>query len=207
MEYCAAGKSGVKVSRLGLGAMGFGDRVVAILGAGPGTEPRDFPPCDRAGINFIDTCDYYSAGASEEIVGRLVAEVGNRAELVIATKVGNPMGRDANARGYSRKHIIEAAEASLRRLRTDYIDVYQTHIWDPATDLEEMVEAFDHLVRPARCCTSASPTCRSGSSPLRISMPSDMGWRSSHPCRTITICSGVRMSASCCRSAGRKGLG
>ena len=104
----------------------------------------------EAGINFIDTCDYYSAGISEEIVGTLVAEHGNRAELVIATKVGNPMGRDANARGFSRKHIIDAAERSLRRLRTDHIDIYQTHIWDPATNLEEMVTAFDHLVRAGK---------------------------------------------------------
>src|SRR6185437_4292617 len=83
-----------------------------------------------AGINFIDTCDYYSSGASEEIVGTLIAEHGSRAEFVLATKVGNPMGHDANARGYSRKHIVEAVERSLRRLRTDYIDLYQTHIWD-----------------------------------------------------------------------------
>jgi aryl-alcohol dehydrogenase-like predicted oxidoreductase len=104
----------------------------------------------EAGINFIDTCDYYSSGASEEIVGTLAAEFGNRSELVIATKVGNPMGRGANARGYSRKHIVEAAEQSLRRLRTDHIDIYQTHIWDPTTNLEEMVDAFDHLVRTGK---------------------------------------------------------
>ena len=113
---------------------------------------------------------------SEEIVGTLVAENGNRSELVIATKVGNPMGRDANARGYSRKHIIDAAERSLRRLRTDYIDIYQTHIWDPATNLEEMIGGVrSSRSRRARCCTSGSPTCRSGSSRRRISMPSGTG--------------------------------
>ncbi len=104
----------------------------------------------EAGINFINTCDYYSAGVSEEIVGTLVAEHGNRDELVIATKVGNPMGRDANARGFSRKHIINAAEKSLRRLRTDHVDLYQTHIWDPTTNLDEMMAAFDHLVRAGK---------------------------------------------------------
>ena len=82
------------------------------MGAGRSNDSRAvFRRAIDAGVNVIDTCDYYSAGVSEEIVGTLVAETGNRAELVIATKVGNPMGRDANARGYSRKHIIEAENA------------------------------------------------------------------------------------------------
>ena len=150
MDYVRLGRAGLRVSRLGLGAMGFGDRSWRSWVLDQEQSRAVFRRAMAAGINFIDTCDYYSAGASEEIVGTLVAESGNRAELVIATKVGNPMGRDANARGYSRKHIIQAVEASLRRLRTDYIDIYQTHIWDPATNLEEMVEAFDHLVRSGK---------------------------------------------------------
>jgi aryl-alcohol dehydrogenase-like predicted oxidoreductase len=103
-----------------------------------------------AGISVIDTCDYYSAGLSETIVGTLVAETGSRADLVIATKGGNPMGKGANARGYSRKHLFEAVDQSLRRLRTDYIDIHQTHIWDPATDLAEMMDAYDDLVRAGK---------------------------------------------------------
>jgi aryl-alcohol dehydrogenase-like predicted oxidoreductase len=150
MEYVRLGRSGLKVSRLGLGAMGFGDRSWRSWVLDLDQSRVVFRRAIEAGINFIDTCDYYSAGRSEEIVGTLVAEHGNRAELVIATKVGNPMGRDANARGFSRKHIIDAAERSLRRLRTDHIDIYQTHIWDPSTNLEEMVEAFDHLVRAGK---------------------------------------------------------
>lgn len=150
MEYVRLGRSSLKVSRLGLGAMGFGDRSWRSWVLDLDQSRAVFRRAMDAGINFIDTCDYYSAGASEEIVGTLAAEFGNRAELVIATKVGNPMGRDANARGYSRKHIIDAAENSLRRLRTDYIDIYQTHIWDPATNLEEMTEAFDQLVRAGK---------------------------------------------------------
>jgi 1-deoxyxylulose-5-phosphate synthase len=150
MEYVRLGRAGLKVSRLGLGAMGFGDRSWRSWVLDLDQSRAVFRRAMEAGINFIDTCDYYSAGASEEIVGTLAAEFGNRAELVIATKVGNPMGRDANARGYSRKHIIDAAENSLRRLRTDHIDIYQTHIWDPATNLEEMTEAFDHLVRAGK---------------------------------------------------------
>jgi 1-deoxyxylulose-5-phosphate synthase len=150
MDYVRLGRAGVKISRLGLGAMGFGDRSWRSWVLGLEQSRAVFRPAVEAGINFIDTCDYYSSGASEEIVGTLAAECGNRSELVIGTKVGNPMGRDPNARGYSRKHIVDAAEQSLRRLRTDYIDIYQTHIWDRAANLEEMVEAFDRLVRAGK---------------------------------------------------------
>lgn len=150
MEYVRLGRSGLKVSRLGLGAMGFGDTSWRSWVLDLDGSRTIFRRAIEAGINFIDTCDYYSAGVSETIVGALLAEHGNRAELVIATKAGNPMGRDANARGFSRKHIVDAAERSLRRLGTDYIDIYQTHIWDPATNLEEMMEAFDHLVRSGK---------------------------------------------------------
>ncbi len=150
MEYVRLGRAGLTVSRIGLGAMGFGDRSWRPWVLDLDQSRSVFRRAIEAGINFIDTCDYYSAGVSEEIVGTLVAEFGSRAELVIATKVGNPMGSDANARGFSRKHIIDAAERSLRRLRTDYVDIYQTHIWDPTTNLEEMTEAFDHLVRAGK---------------------------------------------------------
>src|SRR5580692_6466758 len=150
MNYVRLGRSGLKISRLGLGAMGFGDTSWRSWVLDLDQSRAVFRRAIEAGINFIDTCDYYSAGMSEEIVGTLVAEHGNRNELVIATKVGNPMGRDANARGFSRKHIIDAAEHSLRRLRTDHIDIYQTHIWDKSTNLEEMAEAFDHLVRAGK---------------------------------------------------------
>ena len=98
-----------------------------------------------AGINFMGACDYYSAGASEEIVVALIAD-GNRGAFVLATKVGNPMGRDAHARGYSREHFIEAAEHSQRRLRTDYIDLYQTHIWESS----RQPRGDGRVVRPAR---------------------------------------------------------
>lgn len=150
MNHVRLGRAGLKVSRLGLGAMGFGDRSWRSWVLDVEESRAVFRRAVEAGINFIDTCDYYSSGASEEIVGTLAAEIGRRSELVIATKVGNPMGRDANARGYSRKHILEAAEQSLRRLRTDYIDLYQTHIWDSGTNLEEMVEAFDRLVQAGK---------------------------------------------------------
>jgi 1-deoxyxylulose-5-phosphate synthase len=147
MDYVRLGRSSLKVSRLSLGAMGFGD---------PGWRSWVLPfeqsqgifhRALDAGINLIDTCDYYSSGVSEEIVGRLIAESIPRSEIIIATKAGNPMGRGPNARGYSRKHLFDAVDQSLHRLQTDYIDLYQTHIWDPATDLAEMMDAFDDLVR------------------------------------------------------------
>jgi aryl-alcohol dehydrogenase (NADP+) len=102
------------------------------------------------GINFIDTCDFYSSGQSEIVVGHLLKEFVKRDEIVLATKVGNPMGKGPNAKGFSRKHLFEAVDQSLKRLGTDYIDLYQTHIWDSATNLEEMTEAFDALVRSGR---------------------------------------------------------
>jgi aryl-alcohol dehydrogenase-like predicted oxidoreductase len=102
------------------------------------------------GITAIDTCDYYSNGRSEEIVGRALKDFVKRDEIVLATKVGMPMGKGPNARGFSRKHIVEALEQSLRRLQVDYIDLYQTHIWDPATNIAEMMQAFHDLVRAGK---------------------------------------------------------
>ncbi len=150
MEYKRLGASNLKVSRLGLGAMGIGHpswrEWVLDENASRPIVKRAF----EAGINFIDTCDYYSNGESEIVVGRLIKEFAKRDEVVLATKVGNPMGKGPNARGYSRKHLFEAIDASLKRLGTDYIDLYQTHIWDPTTNLEEMIESLDALVASGR---------------------------------------------------------
>ena len=150
MEYVRLGRTNLKISRLGLGAMAFGSRRWRdwIL-----EEDEAKPIIDRAldlGINFFDTSDYYSGGESEAVLGRCLLSRVAREQVVIATKVGNPMGASATERGYSRKHVMHAVDASLRRLGTDYIDLYQTHIWDPDTDLEEMVTAFDDLVRAGK---------------------------------------------------------
>ncbi len=147
MEYVRLGRSSLRVSRIGFGAMGVGAKRWRswVL-----TEEEARPLVRRAleaGINLFDTCDYYSGGESETILGRLLKEAARPEEVVIATKLGNPMGKGPNARGYSRKHIVEAAEASLRRLGVERIDLLQTHIWDPATEIDEMVAAFDDLVR------------------------------------------------------------
>src|ERR1041385_6905560 len=150
MEYSRLGNSNLKISRLGLGAMGIGSPSWRewVL-----DENASRPIVQRAfdlGINFIDTCDFYSSGQSEIVVGRLLKDLVKREEIVVATKVGNPMGKGPNARGFSRKHLFEAVDQSLKRLGTDYIDLYQTHIWDPSTNLEEMADAFDALVRSGR---------------------------------------------------------
>jgi 1-deoxyxylulose-5-phosphate synthase len=150
MEHVRLGRSSLRVSRIALGAMGIGDprwRSWVL------TEEQAKPVVRRAlesGITLFDTCDYYSAGQSEIILGRLLREMARREEIVIATKLGNPMGKGPNARGYSRKHITAAAEASLKRLGVETIDLLQTHIWDPTADIDEMIRAFDDLVRAGK---------------------------------------------------------
>lgn len=150
MDHVTLGRSSLKVSRLCFGMMGMGakswrDWVLEREEALPLLDAA----C-AAGFNFFDTCDFYSAGASEEILGEFMASRGNRNQIVVATKLGNPMEKGPNGRGYSRKHVVEAVEASLRRLKTDRIDLCQTHIWDSSTNIEEMVEAFDLLVRQGK---------------------------------------------------------
>jgi aryl-alcohol dehydrogenase-like predicted oxidoreductase len=142
MNYRFLGKTGLRVSELCLGAMTFGRPNEA-------TEKESFAMMDRflsAGGNFIDTANVYTTGVSEEIVGRWLKKQ-NRDDLVVATKVRFPMGDGPNDLGLSRKHILSSAEASLRRLQTDYIDLYQVHCWDPKTPLEETLSTLNGLVR------------------------------------------------------------
>jgi aryl-alcohol dehydrogenase-like predicted oxidoreductase len=150
MEHVRLGQSNLMVSRIGFGAMGIGDRSWRSWV----TEEREARGLVEAalelGIDFFDTCDYYSAGESERILGRTLLDMVPREQVVIATKVGNPMGPGANSRGYSRKHIFDAVDASLRRLGTDYIDLYQTHIWQTDTYIEETIAAFNDLVRAGK---------------------------------------------------------
>lgn len=146
MDYLNLGKTNLKISRISLGAMGIGDPAWrSWVLAEDEAQPIVRQALD-AGINFFDTCNFYAAGVSEEILGRLLKGFAPRNEVVIATKMGMPMGPAVNDRGYSRKHIMAAIDDSLRRLGTDYVDLYQTHIWDPTTNLEEMMYAFDAVV-------------------------------------------------------------
>ncbi len=143
MEYRFLGKTGMKVSELCLGAMTFGRET---------SEPDSYTMMDRfadAGGNFIDTANVYSTGLSETIVGKWLKGK-PRQDWVIATKVRWPMSDGLNDVGLSRKHILDAVEGSLRRLGTDYIDLYQTHGWDSASPLEETLSTLDGLVKAGK---------------------------------------------------------
>ncbi len=147
MEYANLGRTGLKVSRLCLGMMSYGTKQWRewVL-----SEEEGRPFVQRAleaGINFFDTADMYSRGASEEVLGRAMRDMARRDEVVIATKVFNPMGDKPNQGGLSRKHILEAIDASLGRLQMDYVDLYQIHRFDPDTPIEETVEALHDVVR------------------------------------------------------------
>jgi aryl-alcohol dehydrogenase-like predicted oxidoreductase len=150
MYYQRLGKSGLQVSRLCLGMMTYGTPEWRewVL-----DEDKSRPFIKAAlelGINFFDTANVYSLGVSEEITGRALKDFARREEVVIATKVFFPMGDKPNQRGLSRLHIMQAVEDSLRRLGTDYIDLYQIHRWDPKTPIEETLEALHDLVKSGK---------------------------------------------------------
>jgi aryl-alcohol dehydrogenase-like predicted oxidoreductase len=146
MQYRQLGSSGLRVSTLTLGTMGFGGTgwasPVGQIGVAGARE--QLAVARDAGVNLIDTADVYSNGLSEEILGEALGN--DRDDVLIATKVRMPMGEGPNDAGLSRHHIIRSVEASLRRLRTDHIDLYQVHEWDGQTPLEETLSALDHLV-------------------------------------------------------------
>jgi aryl-alcohol dehydrogenase-like predicted oxidoreductase len=151
MQYVNLGKTGLKVSKLCLGCMTYGDHSWRewIL-----TEDQSRPFLKQAmdaGINFYDTANVYSYGASETVLGNFFHDQGiKRDDVVIATKVYSEMGPGPNQRGLSRKAIFQELDASLRRLRTDFVDLYQTHRWDPATPIEETMDALDDCVRSGK---------------------------------------------------------
>ena len=149
MEYVRLGRTGLKVSRLCLGCMSFGSGFDWML-----PEEPSFAIIRKAldaGINFFDTADVYSNGESEQILGRALEAFGvKREEVVIATKVYNPMGPGPNQRGLSRKHILESIDESLWRLGLDYVDLYQIHRFDLETPIEETLEALMQVIRDGK---------------------------------------------------------
>ena len=152
MQYVALGKSGLKVSRICLGCMSFAG---SVEGRAPWMLDEDasrpvFRHAVEAGINFFDTANVYARGASEEVTGRLIREFLPRQEAVIATKVNGRMRDDPNGAGLSRKAILNEIDASLRRLGTDYVDLYQIHRWDYTTPIEETLDALDTVVRSGK---------------------------------------------------------
>ena len=150
METVRFGKTGMRVSRICLGCMTYGS-----------TKWREWVLEEEAarpfirealekGINFFDTADVYSQGASEEILGRALKEYARRSEVVVATKVHGVMGAAANMKGLSRKHVMEGIDSSLKRLGMDYVDLYQIHRFDPETPIEETLEALNDVVRAGK---------------------------------------------------------
>ena len=151
MQYLNLGATGLKVSRLCLGTMTYGSKKWREWILEEEESKPYFRSALEAGINFFDTADVYSLGASEEITGRALKEFGpSRDKVVIATKVFNAMGNDPNQQGLSRKHIFHAIDDSLRRLGTDYVDLYQIHRFDYETPIEETLEALDDIVRAGK---------------------------------------------------------
>jgi len=158
MQYANLGNSGLKVSRICLGCMSYGERSATPPGQAPRWEwalgeEQARPFIRRAlelGINFFDTANVYSHGSSEEILGRALRDFAKRDEIVIATKVHGVMRADANGHGLSRKSILTEIDASLRRLGTDYVDLYQIHRWDSETPLEETLDALGDVVRSGK---------------------------------------------------------
>ncbi|MFF7710190.1 aldo/keto reductase [Pseudomonas sp. NPDC007930] len=150
MDYVRLGSAGLKVSKLCLGCMTYGapswrDWVLDEAASRPFIRQAL-----DAGINFFDTADMYSLGASEQVLGKALLDYSRREDVVLATKVFHPMGEQPNARGLSRKHILASIDASLARLGTDYVDLYIIHRFDPDTPLLETLEALDTVVRSGR---------------------------------------------------------
>ena len=145
------GSTGLKVSRICLGMMSYGDPTMRKWTLDEDAAGQFVQRSAEAGINFFDTADVYSNGTSEEVTGRLLGKYfGHREDYVLATKVFSPMGEGPNDRGLSRKHIMSAIDASLRRLGTDYVDLYQIHRWDPETPIEETMAALHDVVQAGK---------------------------------------------------------
>jgi aryl-alcohol dehydrogenase-like predicted oxidoreductase len=152
MEYTRLGTTGLQVSRICLGMMSFGDPA---RGGHPWSLPEEasravIEKALAAGITFFDTANVYSAGSSEEITGRAIRDLADREDVVLATKVHGRMRPGPNGAGLSRKAILAELDASLTRLGTDYVDLYQIHRWDPHTPIEETLEALDSAVRSGK---------------------------------------------------------
>ena len=150
MDYVNLGSTGLKVSRLCLGCMSYGDQSWRRWILNEDDSRPFFRQALEGGINFFDTADIYSHGASEAVTGRALRDFARRDEVVLATKLFNRMGPGANQRGLSRKHILSAIDASLRRLGTDHVDLYQVHRFDYETPVAETMQALHDVVRSGK---------------------------------------------------------
>jgi aryl-alcohol dehydrogenase-like predicted oxidoreductase len=205
MDYVRLGASGLQVSRLCLGCMSYGQATTGMhqwpwtLGEEDG---RKF--IKRAldlGINFFDTANNYSDGESEAVLGRAIRDFALRDEVVLATKVSAPVRPGPNGRGLSRKAILSEVDKSLQRLCTDYIDLYQIHLFDKETPLEETLSALNDVVRAGKVRYLGAANLHAWQSGCNV----PMGGRPSYRFRTCTTFSTARKSGRCCRSVCRKG--
>jgi aryl-alcohol dehydrogenase-like predicted oxidoreductase len=168
MQYRPLGKTGLQVSSLCFGTMSFGAE------ADEATSAAMYARCRERGINFFDCANVYAKGRSEEILGRLVA--GHRDDLILTSKVGFPAGADLNARGLSRRHIMLAVEASLRRLNTNRIDLYFLHRFDERTPIEEALRALDDLVRQGKIVYPAISNTAAWQIAKALGISARQGW-------------------------------
>lgn len=150
MKYVTLGGSGLKVSVICMGMMGFGDTSDREWALDTGSARLLVERALDAGVNFFDTANSYSGGQSEITTGRILGQLTHREEVVVATKVFMPMSSEPNGKGLSRKHIFHAIDDSLRRLNMDYVDVYQIHRFDTRTPIEETMSALDDVVRAGK---------------------------------------------------------
>ncbi|HEY2050743.1 MAG TPA: aldo/keto reductase [Caulobacteraceae bacterium] len=150
MDYVRLGATGLKVSRLCLGCMTYGSSKWRSWVLDEEQALPFYREAIEAGVNFFDTADVYSLGESEKVTGKALKTFAKRHEVVIATKVNGAMGQDPNNRGLSRKHIMDGIDRSLERLGVDYVDLYQIHRFDPATPIEETLEALNDVVRAGK---------------------------------------------------------
>ena len=150
MEYVNLGRTGLQVSRLCLGCMTYGAKSWRPWVLEEAESRPFFKAALDAGINFFDTADIYSLGVSEEITGRALGDMVRREDVVVATKLYNPMAKGPNRRGLGRKHVMHAIDASLKRLNMDYVDLYQIHRFDRHTPIEETIDALDEVVKAGK---------------------------------------------------------
>src|SRR5271165_1219385 len=176
MQYSKLGKTGITVSRICLGCMSYGDKKWRDWVLTMDEAREHFAAAVESGINFYDTANIYSVGASEEVTGRWLGEMAKREEIVVATKVHGPMASGLNRAGLSRKNILEACDASLRRLKMDFIDLYQIHRFDYTTPLEETLEALDSLVRAGKVRYLGASSMATWQFAKALALQKENGW-------------------------------
>jgi aryl-alcohol dehydrogenase (NADP+) len=176
MDYVRLGSTGLKVSRLCLGTMTYGTPAWRPWVLDEATSRPFLKRAVERGINFFDTADMYSRGVSEQVVGRALKDFARRDEIVLATKVFYPVEEHANSRGLSRKHIMHAIDASLRRLGMDYVDLYQIHRFDPQTPIEETLEALHDVVKAGKALHIGASSMYAWQFARMLSTQQQRGW-------------------------------